>query len=143
MRALLDINVLIALLDAQHVHHSLAASWLRANVASGWASCPLTQNGVIRIMSQPAYPNSLPAASVAARLAEAAATQWHEFWPDDISLLDAGCLDWQAVLSSRQITDCYLLALAVRRGDRLVTFDRRIVPAAVPGAGQRNLILIE
>ena len=143
MRALLDINVLIALLDAQHVHHSLAASWLRANIASGWASCPLTQNGVIRIMSQPAYPNSLPAASVAARLAEAAATQWHEFWPDDISLLDAGCLDWHAVLSSRQITDCYLLALAVRRGDRLVTFDRRIVPAAVPGAGQRNLILIE
>ena len=60
MRALLDINVLIALLDAQHVHHQQATRWMTENIDGGWASCPLTQNGVIRIMSQPAYPNALP-----------------------------------------------------------------------------------
>lgn len=143
MRALLDINVLIALLDAQHVHHALATQWLGAEIERGWASCPLTQNGVIRIMSQPSYPNSQPAAAVATRLAEAAAFQWHEFWPDDISLLHDGVLDWTAVLGSRQITDCYLLALAVRHGGRFVTFDRRVTNAAVPGALSRHLSVIE
>jgi len=143
VRALLDINVLIALLDAQHVHHGLAGRWLSAEIEHGWASCPLTQNGVVRIMSQPAYPNPLPAAAVAARLAEAATSGWHAFWPDEISLLDDGILNWNRVLGSRQITDCYLLALAVQRGGRLVTFDHRIAIAAVPGAGHRNLAVIE
>jgi len=143
LRALLDINVLIALLDAQHVHHALAARWLSANIDAGWASCPLTQNGVIRIMSQPAYPNPVPPGSVAGRLSEAAEAEWHEFWADDISLLDAGRVSWSAVLGSRQITDCYLLALAVRHDGRLVTFDRRISPAAVKGAQPRHLSLID
>jgi predicted nucleic acid-binding protein len=72
MRALLDVNVLIALLDAAHVHHGSARAWLEANIATGWASCPLTQNGCIRILSQPAYPGAEPPAAVAARLAGAA-----------------------------------------------------------------------
>lgn len=143
MRALLDINVLIALLDAQHVHHSLAARWLSANIDAGWASCPLTQNGVIRIMSQPAYPIPVPPGSIAGRLSEAVDAQWHEFWADDLSLLDAGLVRWSKVLGSRQITDCYLLALAVHRGGRLVTFDRRISPAAVQDAESRHLLLID
>jgi len=70
MRALLDVNVLIALLDAGHIHHELAQSWLESNIEPGWASCPLTQNGCIRILSQPNYPAPLPAAQVAERLAE-------------------------------------------------------------------------
>ena len=73
MRALLDVNVLIALLDQGHVHHAVARDWLAANIGQGWASCPITQNGCIRIMSQPAYPKNLPARQVAARLAEALA----------------------------------------------------------------------
>lgn len=143
MRALLDINVLIALLDAQHVHHHLAARWLAGNIEAGWASCPLTQNGVIRIMSQPAYPNPLPPASIAERLTEAVSSGWHAFWPDDVSGLDADVVDWQAVLGSRQVTDCYLLALAVRHDGRFVTFDRRIAIDAVADAEPRHLTLID
>jgi hypothetical protein len=140
MRALLDVNVLIALLDAAHVHHGGARTWLEANIAEGWASCPITQNGCIRILSQAAYPGAEPPAAVAARLAGAVATRWHEFWADDLSLLDSGVLDWRQLLGSRQLTDAYLLALAVRRGGRLVTLDRSVPLAAVPGASERHLV---
>ncbi|MBP6899826.1 MAG: PIN domain-containing protein [Burkholderiaceae bacterium] len=142
-RALLDVNVLIALLDAAHVHHAPAMRWLQREISAGWASCPLTQAGCIRVMSQPAYPGALPAAQVAARLAEAAAGPDHMFWPDDLDLLAPGALDWSFVLGHRQVTDSHLLALAVRHGGRLVSFDRRIVPAAVPGATAEHLVLID
>jgi len=134
MRALLDVNVLIALLDAAHVHHQRARAWLVAEIGHGWASCPITQNGCIRIMAQPAYPGAVPAAAVAQRLGEAAADPSHRFWPDDASLLDPDGIDWQRVLGPRQVTDTYLLALAVRHGGRFVSFDRRLDLAAVAGA---------
>ena len=143
MRALLDINVLIALLDAQHIHHRLAHAWLEKHIDHGWASCPLTQNGVIRVMSQPSYPNPLTPTVIAARLAEATATAWHQFWPDDISLLDTNILNWDAVLGSRQITDCYLLALSVHHQGRFVSFDRRVNLGAVRSAVGQNLAIIE
>lgn len=143
MRALLDINVLIALLDAQHIHHRMALAWLQRNIADGWASCPLTQNGVIRILSQPAYPGSLPPTAVVRRLTEATGTEWHTFWPDDVSLLDAEVANWDAVLGSRQVTDTYLLALAVHHGGRFVSLDRRVSLRAVPGASQASLEIIE
>lgn len=142
MRALLDVNVLIALLDAAHVHHAVARDWLGDNIAAGWASCPITQNGCIRILSQPAYPGAESPAAVAARLAEAAATPWHEFWPDDLSLLDQKILDWRRVLASRQLTDTYLLALAVGHDGCFVTFDRSIPLDAVPGAQPRHLVCL-
>ena len=143
MRALLDINVLIALLDAQHIHHRMASAWLEKHIDQGWSSCPLTQNGVIRIMSQPSYPNPLPPAVTAERLAEATATAWHQFWPDDISLLNKNILNWEAVLGSRQITDCYLLALAVHHHARFASFDRRVNLSAVPAAAHDHLAIIE
>lgn len=139
MRALLDVNVLIALLDAAHVGHLSARAWLESNIEQGWASCPLTQNGCIRILSQPAYPGSQPPSLIAARLGEAVGTPWHAFWPDDLSLLDPGCVDWRQVLGSRQLTDVYLLALAVRWGGRLVTFDRAVPLAAVENARKEHL----
>lgn len=139
MRALLDVNVLIALLDAAHVHHRVARTWLESNIEAGWASCPLTQNGCIRIMSQPGYPGAQAPGAVAARLAEAAGTQWHEFWPDDLNSLETGALDWNQVLGSRQLTDAYLLALAVKHGGCLVTLDRAVPLAAVRGAAAHHL----
>jgi toxin-antitoxin system PIN domain toxin len=142
MRALLDVNVLIALLDQGHAHHAAARDWLSRNIKQGWASCPLTQNGCIRILSQPSYPGALPPAAVAERLAAATATSWHAFWPDALSLLDGASVSWAAVLGSRQVTDIYLLALAVNRGGRLVTFDRAIPLAAVPGARPKHLVVI-
>ena len=142
MRALLDVNVLIALLDAGHVHHHVATDWLGAHLEQGWASCPLTQNGCIRIFSNPAYPNAVPAAQIAERLAEAARHPAHAFWPDAISLLEPGRLAWERLLSSRQVTDAYLLALAVERGGRLVTLDRGVPVAAVRGAQSRHVVVL-
>lgn len=142
MRALPDVNVLVALLDTDHLHHARAMAWLGDHIADGWASCPLTQNGCIRIMSQPGYPNPLPATAVAQRLGEATATPHHAFWPDTISLLDPGRLDWNAVLGSRQVTDVYLLALAVAQGGMLVTLDRAVPLKAVAGAKARHLCVI-
>jgi toxin-antitoxin system PIN domain toxin len=142
MRALLDVNVLIALLDAAHVHHAAASKWLDANFESGWASCPITQNGCVRIMSSEAYPRKQPVAAVMERLHAATSTYSHEFWPDDISVLDAGKFDAQRWLTSRQITDAYLLALAVHRDGMFVTLDRNVDRKLVNGAEARHLAVI-
>ena len=88
MRALLDINVLIALLDPDHSLHGRAHEWFSRNVRSGFASCPITQNGCVRIMSHPGYPNALPVRPVMERLREATQSHYHDFWADDVSLLD-------------------------------------------------------
>lgn len=142
MRALLDVNVLIALLDEAHIHHAQAMLWLERNIQYGWATCPITQNGCIRIMSQPGYPGALPAAVVAERLAEAADNSNHAFWPDDVNLLKEGCLDWSRILGHRQVTDAYLLALAMRHQGRLITLDRRISLGAVTDAKPENLVIL-
>ncbi len=142
MRALLDVNVLIALLDSDHLHHRRAMAWLQEHIQSGWASCPLTENGCIRIMSQPGYPNALPAGDIAERLAAATATSHHVFWPDAVSILDSGRIGWNAVLGSRQVADVYLLALAVQQSGRLVTLDRAVPLQAVPDARSRHLVVI-
>jgi uncharacterized protein len=142
MRALLDVNVLIALLDAGHVHHAAASAWLDANIEQGWASCPITQNGCLRIMSADAYPRRQPLAEVTQRLREATAMYFHQFWPDDISVLDAGRLEQDRWLSSRQITDAYLLALAVQRDGVFVTLDRGVDRSLVRGAESKHLVVI-
>ncbi len=142
MRALLDVHVLIALLDAAHVHHSAASAWLERNIQHGWTSCPLTLNGCIRIMVQPAYPGRFTAAEAAARLAEAMAGPHHAFWPADVNPMNEESIDWRRVLGHRQVTDAYLLALAVRHGGRLVTLDARISPEAVTGASDRHLVVV-
>ena len=142
MRALPDVNVLIALLDGSHIHHDLVTTWLSRNLRSGWASCPVTQNGCIRILSQPGYPNSVPAAQVAERLAEATQHSSHVFWADSISLLHPGRLMWDQILSSRHVTDAYLLALAVDQGGRFVTLDRGIPVGAVGGASPKHLVVL-
>ena len=142
MRALLDVNVLVALLDGSHIHHGLVTDWLAGRVDAGWASSPITQNGCIRILSQPGYPNPVPAAQAAIRLAEATQHPSHLFWTDSISLLRPGCLLWERVLSSRHVTDAYLLALAMREGGCFVTLDRGIPLDAVAGARPEHLVVI-
>jgi toxin-antitoxin system PIN domain toxin len=142
MRALLDVNVLIALMDAGHVHHVAASRWLGANIEQGWASCPLTQNGCLRIMSTDAYRNAQPVNAVAARLREATSQDFHEFWADELSVLDPQRFDQDRWLGSRQITDAYLLALAVHRGGVFVTLDRNVDPGLVRGAQPHHLVVI-
>ncbi|MCP9804523.1 PIN domain-containing protein [Cyanobium sp. T1G-Tous] len=141
--ALLDINVVIALLDQGHLLHRAATRWLEREFHHGWATCPITENGVVRIMTQPAYPNAQPTAQVAERLAEACRDPSHRFWPEPISLLEAGLIRWERLLGPRQITDAYLLALAAHHGGRFVSFDQRINLDAVPGAGAGHLCIID
>lgn len=140
MRALLDVNVLIALLDADHALHVPAMRWFESNARFGWASCPITQNGCIRIMSHPGYPNPPPLQVVIERLAAATATDLHEFWPDDVSLLDAATIDATRVHGPRQVTNVYLLSLAVRHRGRFATFDGSIAREAVHGATGQHLL---
>jgi toxin-antitoxin system PIN domain toxin len=142
MRSLLDVNVLIAALDSAHEHHAKVRVWMAREADAGWASCPITQNGCLRVMSQPAYPGKLPLAQVAARLRAATQHPGHSFWPDDLSLLDRGWIDEGRLAGHRQVTDAYLLALAVRRGGRFVTFDARVPLAAVQGASGDRLVVL-
>ena len=142
MRALLDVNVLIALLDADHSLHARATTWFASHARAGWASCPITQNGCVRIMSHPGYPNALPVPTVIAAAAEASATAFHEFWPDDVSLLDARVVDAARIHGPRQLTDVYLLALAVRHGGRFVTFDASVPLDAVRDAKKHHLVIL-
>jgi toxin-antitoxin system PIN domain toxin len=142
VRALLDVNVLIALLDSDHASHESAMSWFSKHARQGWASCPITQNGCIRIMSNPGYPNPLPVQAVIEHLAEACRQDIHEFWPDEVSLLDSSVVDSTRIHGPRQLTDIYLLALAAQQKGRLVTFDGGIAIAAVKKASTRNLLVL-
>ncbi|HVS12291.1 MAG TPA: TA system VapC family ribonuclease toxin [Thermoanaerobaculia bacterium] len=142
MRALLDVNVVLALLDADHVDHRRAREWLRSEIEKGWASCALTQNGFVRIISQPRYPSPVPVAEAVARLERATRSAHHAFWSCNTSLLDPELIDRSRVHGPRQVTDVYLLALAVRHGGRFATFDGRIALDAVAGAGPEHLAVI-
>lgn len=129
---LLDVNVLIALIDPAHVQHNVAHTWFGKAGKKAWATCPLTENGVLRIVGHPRYPNSpgTPAA-VAELMTELLALPGHEFWPDDVTLLDVGRIGSTRLLESTQVTDSYLLALAVAHHGQLATFDHKIVTDAV------------
>jgi uncharacterized protein len=139
---LLDVNVLIALLDSAHVQHDAAHEWFAKEGHLAWATCPMTENGLLRIVGHARYPNSpgTPAAA-AASLAGMRALVGHRFWPDDISLMDPARIDTARLLHSSQVTDSYLLALAQAHGGRLATFDRKLVVDAVrDGALTRHAI---
>lgn len=130
---LLDANVLIALGDAHHPHGDAALHFFEVQaVPSGWATCPLTENAFLRILGAPGYPGSLGSTEAARELLrKLTAAPGHQFWPDDHSLLDARRLP--RLPAAKNLTDVYLLALAVSRHARLATFDRAIDPALVPG----------
>jgi len=106
MRTLLDVNFLVALLDSEHEHHTRARAWLGENGAEGWASCPITENGCIRILSQPAYPGGGCKPDQAMALLENLIQLGnHEFWSDDVSLLDRLAIDRAHLQGPRQLTD--------------------------------------
>ena len=139
---LLDVNVLIALVDPAHVQHEAAHGWFAKKARRSWATCPLTENGLLRIVGHPRYPNSpgTPAA-VADVLKGLRAMPGHLFWPDDISLMDAERIDATRLLHASQVTDSYLLALAIAHDGQLATFDRKLVASAVHGGAQGLLAI--
>ena len=143
IRYLLDVNVMIALIDPAHVQHDRAHNWFAAHGKKGWATCPLTENGVLRIVGHPRYPNSpgTPAA-VADLMTILRSLGGHEFWPDDITLFDPQRVDATRLLDSAQVTDTYLLALAAANGGKLATFDQRLVTDAVINGSQALHVIV-
>jgi len=142
MRALLDVNVLVALFDGNHSLHLPAMRWFEEHGDAGWASCPITQNGCVRVMSQPGYPEHMPVVNLIERLRHATAHRAHEFWPDDASIFDEGLIDATRIHGPAQLTDVYLLALAFSHGGRLVTLDQAIALQAVRGAQKKHLVVL-
>lgn len=142
MRALFDVNMLLALFDAEHLHHARAFAWWTANRKNGWASCPLTQNGFVRVISGPRYKRPRSLADAMALLCGQITEPGHEFWPDDVSIADPITFEHDRLLGPNQITDVYLLALAVKNGGRFATLDRSVPIRAVHGAEARHLALI-
>ena len=135
-----DVNVLLFLGDPASPFHSAAKSFFKRASAEGWATCPITENGFIRILGNPRFPGG-PGSTRAARMT---IQQWksipgHQFWADDLSLCN--CTHFPDLPSAKHLTDCYLLALAVKHGGKLVTFDRGIDPAWIPGGKKALLVL--
>jgi toxin-antitoxin system PIN domain toxin len=142
MRALVDVNVLTALLDADHVSHLAATRWFAQNLKHGWASCPITENATARVMASVGYRNPVPVAEVLRRTRQATNAGYHEFWVDNVRLSDGSVFNHAELLGPKQITDRYLLALAVKNGGRLVTFDQAVRPTAAIGASANHLVQI-
>ena len=141
--ALLDVNVLIALFDPAHPNHEDAHSWFFANRKHGWATCPLTVNGCVRVLSNPSYPTvDARPEEVISRLRVLCASKDHVFWEDSVSLLDDKVFRVAAITGHQKVADAYLLALAVSRQGKLVTFDRSVPLRAVLKARPENLELL-
>ncbi len=136
--SLLDVNVLVSLLDSAHQHHALAVTWFRTvAVAKGWATCPITENGFIRIVSHRSYPNlQLTPAMAASSLAQfkSGFPATHTFWEDEVSLTDKAIFDLSILTGARQTTDVYLAGLAFRKRGRLATLDGGVAWRAIRGA---------
>ena len=139
---LLDANVLIALSDADHPHRAAALRFFeQCAVREGWATCPLTENAFLRIQGRPGAGRSFGSPLEARRvLASQLASPGHQFWPDDLSLADDRL--FPLLPPSKDLTDIYLLALAVKHRGRFATFDTGIDPTLVPG-GSQALFLIK
>ena len=142
MTVLLDVNALIALVDSDHVGYEAMHRWYAAHGTGGWATCPLTENGMVRVLSQPSYASGQRTPSQAIgllRVLKEAAGDAYEFWADDVSLSDASLFEADYIIGAKQVADAYLLGLAARRGGKLVSFDRSLPWQAIRD-GSRDLI---
>ena len=130
MTSLLDVNVLISLLDTNHEHHAATKGWWNNN-QDPWASCPITQNGYLRVVTGQKYPNAISINQAIQKLTQVVSTPKHQFLHDDITLLNNQLIVHNHIQGYKQITDVYLLALSVQHGARFVTLDKSINKIAV------------
>jgi toxin-antitoxin system PIN domain toxin len=140
MAALLDVNALIALVDSDHTGHQAIRKWFTGHHRSGWATCPLTENGMVRVLSQAAYPSGQRTPVEAIQVLNALKTTFansHQFWPDDVSITDESAFDGALIAGTRQVTDVYLLGLAARRKGTMISFDRSLAWQAVRNGSER------
>ena len=141
--ALLDVNVLVALFDPDHVHHDLAHDWFADHRPDGWATCAMTESGVVRVISNPKYRPDPPRPAVAVdQLRMLCASGHHHYWATSPSIRDAAVYALGTARGHGQITDIFLLGLAKTMKGTLATFDRTISIDAVRGATADHLTLI-
>jgi uncharacterized protein len=143
--ALLDVNLLIALFDPDHVHHDVAHDWFAGQRQRGWATCPLTENGFLRAATALSRSRSRELVTVtmlAEHLRKFQSSGYHEFWIDDLTILDERLFNPGQVRGHQQVTDVYLLGLAVKRRSVLATLDQKIPLAAVRGATRASVQVI-
>lgn len=138
---LLDTNLLIALLWPSHERHGLALKWFIRHRGRGWATCPVTQAGFVRIVSNPAFSRDAvqPREAIHVLSANTAAKD-HTFWPDELPFADAVAFTGVRLMGHQQVTDAYLLGLAVRRGGILATLDQRIAALTEPKSAERKAL---
>jgi uncharacterized protein len=138
--ALLDVNALIALVDSDHIAHDAMQKWFIKHHRGGWATCPLTENGMVRVLSQPAYPSGKRTPAEVIQVLKALKASFensYQFWADDISIVDNSLFKSGLIAGTRQVTDVYLLGLAAQQGGTLVSFDRSLAWQAVEGGSAR------
>jgi toxin-antitoxin system PIN domain toxin len=141
--ALLDVNVLVALVTPEHVHHEIAHDWFADHHERGWATCAVTENGFVRVVTQlPRDESDLRPETAVEYLRRFCASKTHQFWPDRVSLTDSKVFKTAYLRGHRQVTDVYLLGLATTMRGCLVTFDSSIPLKAVVGATADHLQVI-
>ena len=141
--ALLDVNALIALMWAEHPFHRSCSAWFAEASAIGWATCPITEAGFVRVLCNPTFTAHPPSVSAAIRILQSAAASEtrHSFWSDDLPVSTLAS-HGETQLGPKQITDAYLLSLAIHKKGKLATFDRRIQALAPVGSAAHQALLI-
>jgi uncharacterized protein len=141
---LLDVNVLLGVLWPLHGSHNQARQWFENYRHEGWATCPFTETGFLRVVTNPAFTPDPPLIRDALEILAASkrSSQDYRFWPADISGEEAVETFGQRITGHRQVPDAYLLALAIRNRGKLVTFDRRILQLAPEGGANRACLEI-
>jgi toxin-antitoxin system PIN domain toxin len=141
--ALLDVNLLVALAWPNHIHHGRAHAWFQRKRDGGWATCPLTQSGFVRVSSNHrVIPEAKTPAETIVLLRRILDLPHHQFWHDDVSIGRSPEVGVERILDYRQVTDAHLLALAIRRGGKLATFDRGVAELVGEAHHPRDVIEI-
>ncbi len=139
---LLDTNLLIALLWPSHERHETALKWFTRHRTKGWATCPITQAGFIRIVSNPAFSRDAVHPREAIHVLSAnTAAQDHVFWPDEAPVAETIAFAGVRLVGHQQVTDAYLLGLAIRRGGVLATLDHGIAALTEPKSPERKALV--
>ncbi len=140
---LLDVNVLIAMTWPSHEAHAKVQRWLSDLGRERWASCPFTQTAFVRILSNPAFsPNALTPVDAVALLQSNVGHAAHQFWHDDIGLVEAMTLLQRKLVGHQQVTDAYLLALAIHHKGRLATLDRKLTALLPEKTAARDVVTV-
>ncbi len=142
MITLLDVNVLVALAWPNHIHHEAALKWFERNQPEGWATCPVTQSGFVRVSSnRQIIPEAKSPGESILLLRRMTEVGSHFFWSDDTSLLDSDFISAQRIIGHRQVTDAHLVALTLRQQGRLATFDKGVAQVVPPTVKPEDVLI--